>query len=241
VRIEAVTFDFWNTIGVEAPGSYRRRVTECVTVLEGAGYAADPAALEAWFQRAVGVWTESWRRGVHYSAQQGAQDCAREMGLDLPAEISSRMAGAMGSADVDATMTPNIDACLRALKQRGIRLGVICDTGFSNGRTVRSALVKFGLLDLFDHVTFSDEVGAFKPAPQPFADAMSGLEVDNPQLIAHVGDTHRSDVVGAMRAGWTAVRYTGIADDPGEPDALLIVKDHADLPAALELGGGSRG
>jgi putative hydrolase of the HAD superfamily len=235
VPIEAVTFDFWNTIGVEPSGSYRRRVTECVDLLGTAGFAAEPVALEAWFGAAVEVWIKSWRAGQHYSAEQGAHDCARELGLDLPAETLSAMAAALGSADVDAFSTPNIGTCLRALKERGIRLGVICDTGFSNGLRVRSALTKFGFLELFDHLTFSDEVGAFKPAPAPFADAMAGLGVDDPQVMAHIGDTHRTDVMGAMQAGWTAVRYAGIVDDPGAPDATLIVKDHADLPAALGL------
>jgi FMN phosphatase YigB (HAD superfamily) len=235
LTIEAVTFDFWNTIGVEAPGSYRRRVITCVDLLGSAGYPVDLAAFETTFQALADVFVRSWRAGEQYTAEMGAHECARRLGLSLSPELLGGMAAAMGSADIDARTSPNIGPCLHLLKERGIRLGIICDTGFTNGRKVRSALSNFGLLDLFDHLTFSDEVGVYKPAPESFAHAMAGLNVDDPRTLAHVGENHRADVVGAMRAGWTAIRYAGVIDDPGEPDAHLVVTDHADLLAALGL------
>ena len=45
----------------------------------------------------------------------------------------------------------------------------------------------------------------------------------------------RTDVGGALAAGWTAVRYNGIFEDPatGLPDAHLVTGDLSELPALL--------
>ena len=74
----------------------------------------------------------------------------------------------------------------------------------------------FGLLRFFDHWSFSDEVGCFKPFPPIFEHAMAGLGVDDPGAIAHVGDGRRTDVAGALAMGMIAVRATWFADRPPE-------------------------
>jgi putative hydrolase of the HAD superfamily len=101
---------------------------------------------------------------------------------------------------------------------------------------LREHLIRHGVLPLFDHWSFSDEVGAYKPSPVIFEHALAGLGGPTPERVAHVGDLRRTDVAGARAMGMTAIRYAGIFDDDSadQPEADHVVTDHADLPAILQ-------
>ena len=94
-----------------------------------------------------------------------------------------------------------------------------------------------GLLPLFDHWSFSDEVGVYKPDPAIFRHALSGLGDPAPDRVAHIGDRIRTDVAGARGMGMIAVRYTGVYNDDDEgPEAHHVVEHHADIARTLSLG-----
>jgi putative hydrolase of the HAD superfamily len=103
--------------------------------------------------------------------------------------------------------------------------------------TLRERLDMFGVLRYFDHWSFSDEVGCFKPWPAVFEHALAGLGVDDPSTAAHVGDSRRTDVAGAQAMGMTAVRYTHFLDAPADewPEADHVLDDHAKLASALGI------
>ena len=130
---------------------------------------------------------------------------------------------------------------LPQLRAAGVRVGIICDVGMSTPSPVlREILNRFGLLDHFDHWSFSDEVGVYKPDPTIFDHALAGLGTV-PERTAHVGDLRRTDVGGAREAGWVSVRYRGLFDDgvDEEPSADVeahhVVDHHADLLEVLDL------
>jgi FMN phosphatase YigB (HAD superfamily) len=124
------------------------------------------------------------------------------------------------------------------LSDAGLRLGIICDVGMTPSTSLRDILEHHGLLSLFDHWSFSDEVGHYKPSPAIFAHALDGLGGVDPSRAAHVGDLRRTDIAGALAFGMTAVRYTGAFDDvEGEgPEAPFVVASHDDLPGVLGIG-----
>ncbi len=75
-----------------------------------------------------------------------------------------------------------------------------------------------------------------------FRHALDGLGGVDPTEAAHVGDLRRTDIAGARAAGMVAVRYTGVADDPGsveagthEVEGDLVIADRRELPARLGL------
>jgi FMN phosphatase YigB (HAD superfamily) len=96
---------------------------------------------------------------------------------------------------------------------------------------LREHLIRYGLLPLFDHWSFSDEVGAYKPSKVIFEHALEGLGNPAPERVAHVGDIRRTDVAGAQAMGMIAVRYTGVSDDQSqpEPEADFVIASHAEL------------
>lgn len=238
----AVTFDFWNTLCARREDdSQSRRVDAWLAVLEGEGLAAERDALHLAFTENWEAFERHWHQNLRYDAQDAVSFVLGRLGLDPPVAVRDQLVTAITDPPElgEPDLTPNIAACLATLRDAGTRIGIICDVGLVPSTTLRRFLEHHGVLAMFDHWSFSDEVGVFKPDPTIFRHALDGLGVTDPTVVAHVGDLRRTDVAGAKAMGITAVRYTGIFDDPGraedgEPiEGDHVVADHADLPAVL--------
>ena len=238
--IEAVTFDFWNTLVYELRGELRSHRLEAWSgLLEEAGFALERVQLEAVFDGAWQAYLTSWKANEQFLAAQAAEHIIENLGFTVPGDVRDKLVEAFGRADagVELHLADGVEACLRTLKGAGLKLGIICDVGFTPSSTLRDHLIRHGVLPLFDHWSFSDEVGAYKPSPVIFEHALEGLGGPMPERVAHVGDIRRTDVAGALAMGMVAVRYTGIEDDDTvpEPEGDHVV-DHFDrLPAVLGL------
>jgi putative hydrolase of the HAD superfamily len=240
VSFDAVTFDFWNTLVHEDRGHLRgRRLQAWAGILEEAGFAVEREQLGAVFDDAWQRYVEKWTVNEQYRAAEAAEDIVQSLGFAVPLSLRQDLIDAFGRAGEDAQLhlTPSVDGCLRELKSAGLRLGIICDVGMTPSTTLRAHLERFGVLDLFDHWSFSDEVGVYKPHPAIFAHALAGLGGVQPGRAVHVGDIRRTDVAGAKAVGMTAVRYTGISDDDraDQPEGDHVISDHRQLPAVLGL------
>ena len=238
--IEAVTFDFWNTLVYELRGELRsRRLESWSGLLEEGGYALERVRLEAVYDGAWERYLASWRANEQFVAAQAAEHIIENLGFAVPGDVREQLVDAFGraGAEVELHLADGVEACLHTLKAGGLKLGIICDVGFTPSSTLRDHLIRLRVLPLFDHWSFSDEVGAYKPSPVIFEHAVEGLGGPVPARVAHVGDIRRTDIAGAIAMGMTAVRYTGIEDDDSQPEPEgHHVIDHFDrLPAALGL------
>ena len=236
--IEAVTFDYWNTLMYEERGHLRgRRMEAWAGILEDTGFAVERQQLDAVFDGSWERYQAAWTANEQFSAVQGAEDAIERLGFDLPADVRGALLEAFGRAGDNAELhlADGIEDCLHTLKDAGVRLGIICDVGFTGSSVLREHLIRQGLLPLFDHWSFSDEVGAYKPSPVIFEHALAGLGGVAPGRAAHVGDIRRTDIAGARDMGMTAIRYTGISDDTSQPtpEGDHVVADYAELPALV--------
>jgi FMN phosphatase YigB (HAD superfamily) len=230
--IEAVTFDFWNTIAREPPGGTmgNARRDAIAAACEAGGAAVDPELLVTSLAAVGATHQESWAAGHHFPPSDGAAMLSRALGLD------GELAEAVGEAFLTAgrsaelALVPDIGPCLERLRADGVALGIVCDAGFTGGAILREFLDREGLLENFSGWGFSDEVGAYKPAPQIFEAALAALGAE-PAAALHIGDLRRTDVAGARAVGMRTVRYRGVADDP-EPgeEADFVIDSHAELP-----------
>jgi len=112
-------------------------------------------------------------------------------------------------------------------------LAVISDAIFSPGRALRELLRGEKILDLFDALIFSDEVGCSKPDRRMFERASADLGVPVTRLI-HIGDRDHNDVKGAQAAGARAVLFTGVKNRNGGTSADAVCGRYAELPRILE-------
>jgi putative hydrolase of the HAD superfamily len=90
---------------------------------------------------------------------------------------------------------PDTLPTLQALSERGVRLGVVSDTGFD----LRPAMDLLGLTPFFQTVVMSFEYGVCKPAAKVFLTACDQLRV-SPDRTLMVGDNPLTDS-GAVATG----------------------------------------
>lgn len=254
---EAVTFDYWDTlICTRTSGTREARRTALAAALADTGVDVDGDRLEAALDHAVAVYTESWHANHQFTAEDGAISVLDHLGLALrPADQEVFVTAFVRSAvDLRPSLTPRVTDALSALRAAGVRLGIVCDVGLTASDVLRSYLEHHRVLELFDHWSFSDEVGVYKPDPRIFRHALDGLGGVDPAGAVHVGDLRRTDVAGARAVGMATVRYSGRNDDgavvpeggpeaaTGQswPDADVVVNDHADLAGVLGVLGVGR-
>jgi FMN phosphatase YigB (HAD superfamily) len=238
--LDAVTFDYWNTLVYEERGHIRgRRLDAWSGILEEAGFAGERQQLEAVFDSTWERFGQAWTANQQYHAAEAAEQIVEALGFDVPSDVRVALIDAFGRAGDEAELhlTDGIVDCLRILKGAGLRLGIICDVGFTASPVLRAHLARNGVLGLFDHWSFSDEVGTYKPDPRIFEHALAGLGGIDPERVAHVGDLRRTDVAGALAMGMTAVRYTGVNDDDSqpEPEGTHVIAHHSELPKVLSV------
>ncbi|UDY34083.1 HAD family hydrolase [Dermatobacter hominis] len=236
--VDAVTFDFWNTLVAEgAAGTPRGRRWH--RVLEQHGLEVSTAQLAAAMEAGWQWFDRRWREGTVVTTAEAVEAAVAHLPVPVPPDVVDELAGIVvaGTDPAHMVVAPGIGEALERLSSAGVRIGIICDVGMTPSTTLRRYLDHHGLLRHFDHWSFSDEVGAYKPDPVMFEHAAAGLGSPAPGRTAHVGDLLRTDVAGARGAGWISVRYRGLADDVGDdgPEADLVIDHHADLPDLLGL------
>jgi FMN phosphatase YigB (HAD superfamily) len=238
--LDAITFDFWNTLVHEAPGHLAGLRRAAWTKRLG---AAGIALAEEELERAMeGSWqraADAWKANRAYYADAAAHDLLVDLGLeDLEDELRDALVADFTTVGerAELELTPNLAECLRSVHDAGLRIGIVCDVGMTPSSILRAHLERHDVLGLFDHWSFSDEVGCYKPDRRIFEHALAGLGGVDPARAAHVGDLRRTDIGGAQAIGMLAVRYRGIHDDPEPgPEGDIVLDDHADLPARLGL------
>lgn len=160
----------------------------------------DPAAVGDTWRRVLAnsSTTEEMAKGRDLSAERH-----REVWMALYTEAGAeRLAPGMSAALYGLTVSaesweafPDTEPTVRALHERGLRIGVVSDTGFD----LRPALDRLGLSRYFGCVVMSYEYGVCKPAISVFQTACEQLDV-RPERALMVGDNPLTDS-GAVSAG----------------------------------------
>lgn len=168
----------------------------------------------------------------------------REGGLvGLGPEIGESLAYLVDTGFFPRSLRPGAAEALRALKSRGLALGVVSNV-LSRGQ-VPGDLGRYGIRGLFDAVLTSSEFGRRKPDPAIFHRAAEMVGAA-PAECAYVGDRVSRDVAGARRAGFALavrIRHDYVeAGEPEEPAPDLVIDALGELVPAVDRfqTGGSR-
>lgn len=237
--VEAVTFDFWNTLAHEPMGhTYELRIAAWTARLADAGIVVGPDAIASAMTVVAQRFNDRWREGRMYLAAEAALDSLAELrlGAKVGEDLRDGLVEDFRSVGRDATLrlTDGVDEALATLHEAGVRIGIICDVGMTPSPILREHLDRNGVLELFTGWSFSDEVGCYKPDRRIFEHALDTLGGVDPSRAAHIGDIRRTDVGGAQGAGMLALRYTGVADDTTDgPEADHVYAHHSELAALL--------
>ena len=110
--------------------------------------------------------------------------------------------GLFNSYDFKIKPYPDVIPALEELKREKHVMGLITDGNTDRQkRKIRSS----GLIDFFDVVIYTKEIGNPKPSEIPFIKAMSAVSAD-PQDSHYIGDNPIIDFIGAKIAGMKTVR-----------------------------------
>lgn len=235
--LRAVTFDFWNTMIAEGHGG-DARLSRWLAALDAHGHAVAQDELERAMTDLWSWFNGRWEGNEVVGPEELAHQTLRIVEVDPTEALVAEMVEVLHEGHDPGIMVTSegIGDALERLRSADVRLGIICDVGFTPSGALRRYLDHHGLLAYFDGWSFSDEVGCYKPDARIFAHAADSLALEPPSGFAHVGDLRRTDIAGARSAGWTSVRYTGWYDDTSDlPEADVVVSSHHDLPAALGL------
>lgn len=229
-----MTYDFWNTLIGEHTSPSDQRVDRVMVALASVDAGVVKEALLAATAAAEDFYEVRWRENRPFSPEEWSAQVLGELSIDDPAAHDAVAAELRRGLPVtERTLAPGIEDTLSALSEAGIKLGIICDVGITPSVALRGYLEHFGVLKYFDHWSFSDDVGIYKPDGRIFTHALGGLGVEAAEA-AHVGDLRRTDVAGAQGSGITSVRYRHWRDDfTDAPEADVVLDDHPDLPGIL--------
>ncbi len=212
--IEAVTFDFHNTlVSGEAwldleirtlAGAVIERLVARGRLPATAGTAAGLVEAEAAYHA---VRTAAMASGRETDAVAGVWQVLTVLGLagDLDRRV---VPGAVLSAQraclADTALVPGAMAAVLALRAAGYRLAVVSSAAYTP--FVRWGLARYGLTDFFPVVATSAGTGYYKSDPRLYAWALRRLGVAAGAAV-HVGDHPRWDVQGAQASGMRAILF----------------------------------
>ena len=232
--IRAVSFDLWDTVFIDDSDEPKRAALGLGTKVEARRkellaalreyHPVTPSQVEAAYRSSTERFNHVWHdehRTMTVAERMGL--LLDDLGLRLPRPALNGVIKAWEEMEYEISpdLAPGVGAALEALAGR-YALAVISDAIVSPGRVLRLILKKYGLLDFFTVFTFSDEIGASKPAPVVFTDTAARLGVP-PQAVAHVGDRPHNDIQGPNRVGMKSILYDGVKKRPLEghtPDAV---------------------
>ena len=227
-EITAVTFDLWQTLLVD---NRELGLTRSNARLEGVRQILSACGEEFDAERISEAYWDCYRQCV--AIREGLLDVSFPEQINIFVEsISPGLGHRLGRKALDEITCVYADSfldypppahgdavsVLRSVRDMGLRIGLISNTGMTPGTTFRTYLANTGMLEFFDILTFSDEVKMSKPAREIFLLTLRSLH-SAPGETVHVGDSIRNDVVGAKDCGLKTVWITGFSEreDPDDP------------------------
>ena len=210
------------------------------SILAGSlGLKTGPTALDRAYDASASWLSKVWSRNRDVPVTEHVRAILAGLDQGLPDRVPPDVMTSLVEAYARPLLLvpPAVDegalGAFERLRAGGITLALLSNTMRTPGATLRQLLARFGLLDSFAHLTFSDEVGVRKPDPEIFALTLRALGVP-PGEAVHVGDDAVLDVHGARAAGLRSVQVTSAslkALGAQRPDA--VVPNLAALPEAI--------
>ena len=208
--VKAVIFDMFETL---------------VTLFEGKTYFGEDIA------RDVGVDPKVFRREWHsieddrstgkYTIKEGLEIVLKRLGV-YSEELVEMAAGKRleGLSDTFSAIPKESMQLLKALKERGIKIGLITNTFSDEMECIKAC----SLYPYFDVALISYEQGIMKPDPEMFKRMTDRLGVE-PGECLYIGDGGSRELYGARDAGMHPLQCTWFFERMFEPHVTCPILD----------------
>ena len=166
----------------------------------------DETALTA---RLMDVERGFWDRTAADARAGSLGDLLAEATAALGVDVAEAVIEEAGVRYLDAwtphiTHDPEAAATLRALRDRGLRIGLLSNTHWPRAYH-EHFLARDGLVELIDVRFYTSEMTHMKPHPEAFRAVLGALGVTDPGRAVFVGDRPFDDIFGARRSGLRTV------------------------------------
>ena len=138
-------------------------------------------------------------------------------GYEVDAATAGRIWGRVQATPKELALFDDVAPALGALRDAGLKLGVISNMG----RELGALLEHLGLANRLDAWMSSEEAGVAKPHAAIFQAALRKAGV-KPDRALFVGDSYESDVLGAQNAGMRGVLLLRDVEAIAPPDCPVV-------------------
>jgi putative hydrolase of the HAD superfamily len=238
-QIDTVTFDLWNTL-IAHDEFYDGRIRESrmagmAKALHAANHDLSMEEIAAAYKASEPFLEERWATGRDMDTDEQVEVLLRCLGIEPEPGLVEAVADPYANAvlHVEPFIVEGAMEALESIRDSGLRLALISNTGRTPGAAMRKVIGKMRLLDFFEVTTFSNEAGYLKPHPRIFELTLARMGAE-PQRTVHVGDHVELDVRGAKGYGMRSVhvlRYAGNEKAAFKPD--VCIDTMYELPDAI--------
>jgi putative hydrolase of the HAD superfamily len=222
----ALSLDYWDTLfdGSTLPERKQRRHAALRGMLRNLG--CDIPDLEfSMLCRAAAAEADRWWREEHrgYTADERIRWMLAQLNVTRPAACE-HVAAAVRAVDESLIEFPPplLEGARETVDKLAARfpLAILSDTGFASSAAQDALLAREGLHEHFSARIYSMNIGHAKPRREMFEACAAALG-RAPETIIHIGDNERTDVRGALDAGFRAIRLDIVRE--GGPSAAECV------------------
>lgn len=229
----AISLDYWDTLfdGSNLPERLERRQAALRRMLRNLECDVSDDEFHTVY-RAAGAEADRWWREEHrgYGANERIRWMLARLDVTRPPDCE-HVAAAVRA--VDETLLEFPPPLLPGAKETVERLvsrfpmAILSDTGFASGAAQDALLGREGMLHHFAARVYSMDIGHAKPRREMFEACATALG-RSPETIIHIGDNERTDVRGALDAGFRAIRLDVVRDN-GPSAAELVARSFDEL------------
>jgi putative hydrolase of the HAD superfamily len=215
-RLKAVAFDLWETLITDTPDVSRKqellRIDRMEEILRERGFNAEADQIERAYRS---LWHRCqelyWSSDLDIPCRRQIEHFLEELGVDPhtfdePTLARLEHVYANAALEILPLPVPGASRLLNELKERGLAIGLISNTGRTPGYVLREILNRLGLAQSIDAMVFSNEHGECKPRKSIFENLRSALGVEYDEMV-FVGDNLYVDVFGAQSCGMRAIHF----------------------------------
>jgi putative hydrolase of the HAD superfamily len=222
----ALSLDYWDTLfdGSTLPERKQRRQAALRGMLRNLECDI-PDHEFSMLCRAAAAEADRWWREEHrgYTADERIRWMLTQLNVTRPAECE-HVAAAVRAVDESLIEFPPslLEGAKETVDNLAARfpLAILSDTGFASSAAQDALLAREGLHEHFSARIYSMNIGHAKPRREMFEACAAALG-RAPETIIHIGDNERTDVCGALDAGFRAIRLDIVRE--GGPSAAELV------------------
>ncbi len=198
--VQAIFFDIGDTLVFDDPPLPQR----LASAFRALGLTVDKSQYLQAYRIGEAYAAAQYLRGIPWEDPESLGEALRLIlnALELPVPDLAELLGQFAAVPFTRHVHPEALALLAELQKRGFILGGISDWEM----TLPELLMELGITPYFDALAVSEIVGAAKPDPRLFQEALRQAKVA-PENSLHIGDWFELDVAGAQAAGMSALLF----------------------------------